>query len=181
MISKRLIVFLIVLALLAAGPLQLSATNSASREYTLKAVFLYNIALFVEWPEGAFTSEQSPLTICVLGNNPFGEALDSLSRQTVKNRKLAVRQINRVEEAAGCQILFVSATEKMRLDDILTAVRNWNVLTISDLDNFAYAGGIVQLITLEDKIRFEINLKSAQRAKLKISSKLLKLARDIIE
>ena len=69
----------------------------------------------------------------------------------------------------------------MRLDDILTAVRNWNVLTISDLDNFAYAGGIVQLITLEDKIRFEINLKSAQRAKLKISSKLLKLARDIIE
>ncbi|OHE22205.1 MAG: hypothetical protein A3J94_01770 [Syntrophus sp. RIFOXYC2_FULL_54_9] len=175
------IVILTLVALLSAVPWNLFAEDSASREYKVKAAFLYNFTLFVEWPTETFPANDSPLTICILGKSPFGDALGSLRGKTVKTRKLAVRQINSVQEMRGCQVLFVSASEKMQLPNILAAVKNLNVLTVSDLDRFAEAGGIINFITLEDKVRFEVNLKAAQQARLKISSQLLKLARDVIE
>ena len=175
------IVFFILVALLSAAPRSLFAEDSASQEYKVKAAFLYNFTLFVEWPEEAFTGNDSPLTVCILGKSPFGDALDSLKGKTAKKRKLVIRQINRVEEMGNCHVLFVSTSEKMDLPNILAAVKNQNVLTVSDMDRFAQTGGIINFITLEDKVRFEINLKAAQQARIKISSQLLKLARDIIE
>lgn len=175
------IIFLIVIAIFLAAPGHLFAEDGASQEYKVKAAFLYNFTLFVEWPTEAFTGNDSPLTVCILGKSPFGNALGGLKGKTVKTRKLAVRQINSPQEIGGCQVLFVSASEKMQLPNILAAVKNRNVLTVSDIDSFAEAGGIINFITLEDKVRFEVNLKAAQQARLKISSQLLKLARDVIE
>ena len=174
------IVFFILVALSSAAPGCLFAEDSAPQEYKVKAAFLYNFTLFVEWPAEAFTGNDSPLTVCILGKSPFGDALDSLRGKTVKKRKLVIRQINRVEEMGNCHVLFVSTSEKMHLPNILAAVKNQNVLTVSDMDRFAQAGGIINFITLEDKVRFEINLKAAQQSRIKISSQLLKLARDVI-
>lgn len=175
------IIFLIVIAIFFGAPQHLFAEDGASQEYKVKAAFLYNFTLFVEWPTEAFTGNDSPLTVCILGKSPFGNALGGLSGKSAKTRKLAVRQINGVQETQGCQVLFVSASEKMQLHNILAAVRNQNVLTVSDLDRFAEAGGIINFVTLEDKVRFEVNLKAARQARLKVSSQLLKLARDVIE
>jgi hypothetical protein len=175
------IAFLILVVLLSTAPRSLFAEDSASQEYKVKAAFLYNFTLFVEWPAEAFTAGDSPLTICILGKSSFGDALGGLRGKTVKTRKLVVRQINAVQEMRGCQVLFVSASERMQLPNILAAVKSQHVLTVSDLDGFIEAGGIIEFITLEDKIRFEVNLKAAQQARLKISSQLLKLARDVIE
>ena len=175
------ILFLVLLALSSAAPGCLFAEDSAPQEYKVKAAFLYNFTLFVEWPAEAFTGNDSPLTVCILGKSPFGEAMDSLRGKMAKKRKLVIRQINRVEEMGNCHVLFVSTSEKMDLPNILAAVKNQNVLTVSDMDRFAQAGGIINFITLEDKVRFEINLKAAQQAGIRISSQLLKLARDVIE
>ena len=109
--------------------------------------------------------------------SPFGGALDSLSGKTVKKRKLVIRQINRVEEMGNCHVLFVSTSEKMHLPNILAAVKNQNVLTVSDMDRFAEAGGIINFITLEDKVRFEINVDAAAQTPLKLSSQLLRVAK----
>ena len=179
---KLAFLILILVMLTAATPGRLfAAADSASQEYKVKAAFLYNFTLFVEWPEEAFTGNDSPLTVCILGKSPFGDALDSLKGKTAKKRKLVIRQINRVEEMGNCHVLFVSTSEKMHLPNILAAVKNQNVLTVSDLDRFAQAGGIINFVTLDDKVRFEINLKAAQQSRIKISSQLLKLARDVIE
>ena len=175
------ILFLVLLALSSAAPGCLFAEDSAPQEYKVKAAFLYNFTLFVEWPAEAFTGNDSPLTVCILGKSPFGEAMDSLRGKMAKKRKLVIRQINRVEEMGNCHVLFVSTSEKMHLPNILAAIKNQNVLTVSDMDRFAQAGGIINFITLEDKVRFEINLKAAQQAGIRISSQLLKLARDVIE
>ena len=175
------IVFLILVVLLSAAPGRLFAEVSVPQEYKVKAAFLYNFTLFVEWPAEAFARSDSPLTICVLGKSPFGDALDSLKSKTAKKRKLMVRQISTVQEMGSCQVLFVSISEKMHLPNILTTVKNQKVLTVSDMDGFAQAGGIINFVTLDDKVRFEINLKAAQQSRIKIRSQLLKLARDVIE
>jgi hypothetical protein len=173
--------FLLLVALTAATPGSLFAEESASQEYRVKAAFLYNFILFVEWPAEAFARSDSPLTICILGKSPFSDALDSLRDKTVKKRKLMVQQISTVQEIGSCQVLFISASEKMHLLTILAAVKNQNVLTVSDLERFTQAGGIINFVALDDKVRFEINLKAAQQSRIKISSQLLKLARDVIE
>lgn len=175
------IVYLIFVALLLATPGTLLAEDSAPQEYKVKAAFLYNFTLFVEWPTAAFSGNDSPLIVCILGKSPFGDVLGNLRGKTVKTRKLAVRQITSVHEIRDCHVLFVSTSEKMQLPNILAVAKNQNILTVSDMDGFAEAGGIINLVTIEDKVRFEVNLKAAQQARLKISSQLLKLARDVIE
>ena len=169
------------LALLLTGPSPLLATTDATQEYRVKGAFLYNFILFVDWPAAAFATDQSPFTIGILGKNPFGTTLESLNSQSVKNRKIVVRSLASVEDAKECQLLFISASERSRLDQILTALHNTPVLTVSDLEGFVGDGGMIDFIILEDKVRFEINLKEALIAKLRISSQLLKLARDVIE
>lgn len=170
-----------VFALLATEPLPLCAEASTPREYTIKGAFLYNFAQFVDWPATAFPSDHSPLIIGILGKNPFGSALESLNGQNVKNRQLVVRNLSSVEEARECQLLFIGASERGSLYRILAALQSTPVLTVSDIDGFAASGGMIYFLTLDDKVRFEINLKEAQAANLKLSSQLLKLARDVIK
>ena len=156
------------------------AEQTSSREYMIKAAFLYNFAKFIEWPSNTFEDSKSPVRLCVLGKNPFGIALESIEGKPIHGRKLIIERLNNTKEIKICHILFISESEKKQLDFILENIKDLNILTIGDTKNFARLGGIINFTMVKKKIRFEINLDAANRAGLKISSKLLKLA-DIIK
>jgi hypothetical protein len=148
-----------------------------AEEYTLKAAVLYNVTKFVEWPPEAFRSSSDPVAICVLGDNPFGDALSqAVGGKVHDGRKFAVRQVNDVSKASGCQILFVSSSEQKRLHSILVGTPSGGTLTISDTEGFTAEGGIVNLRVEGDKIRLQINVGAAERQRVRISSRLLGLA-----
>ena len=148
-------------------------------EYAVKAAYLYNFAKFVEWPLQAFKTATSPLILCIVGKDPFGDALDAVANKTVRERTLVVQRLPRVEESTGCHILFLSNSESNHLAQVLRRLENAPVLTVSDIQGFAEAGGMIGLVNVEQHIRFEINISSTKRANLKISSQLLKLAKII--
>lgn len=165
----RRFIFLLTLGLLAgAGP---------PGEYQVKAVFLYNFAQFVEWPESAFADPDTPFSICVLGEDPFGAQLDNVVQgESVAGRPLTVRRMKAVEEAGGCHILFISTSESANLARIHSALRDRSVLTVSDMEAFVSRGGMVRLFTESKRIRLRIGLTAVSAAGLTISSKLLRLA-----
>lgn len=156
------------------------AQQSISREYPVKAIFIRNFIQFVEWPDTFFQDASAPLVIGVLGNDPFGDALDKAIRgERVKNRPLVVKRSRRLEELKSCHVLFISRSEEDWLDQILEALAGGSggVLTIGETDGFARRGGIINLFLQDNKVRFEINKDAADRSGLKISSHLLSLAK----
>lgn len=167
-----------VLMLLAA--LHMDALAQASlptKEYQVKAAFLFNFAQFVDWPPSAFAEDNAPLTICVLGDDPFGAYLDELVRgEQVNSRRLTIQRFRAPEDLKGCQVLFVSRSETKHLDKALASGKEMDALTVSDVDGFAARGGIIQLSTESGKIRLKINVLAAKASSLVISSKLLRSA-----
>jgi hypothetical protein len=152
--------------------------DEPSREYQVKAAFIYNFVQFVDWPASAFADDSSPLTIGVLGANPFGDALDHVVEgKTVNARTLAVRYFSRIEDVEKCQVLFVVSSDQNFLQRLHDKLKDQSVLTIGEADEFLPTGGIIRLYTEENKVRFEINVDAAEQAQLKISSKLLHLAK----
>jgi hypothetical protein len=171
----------VLLVLLLATSRVLSAQTPElamiSREYQIKAVFLFNFAQFVDWPPLTFADEKSPLIIGVLGKDPFDGSLDEAVRgEKVNGRPLVIQRYRRVEEIAACQILFISRSEASRLGGILESLKGRSTLTVGDVDGFAQLGGIIRFVTEQNKVRFRINLESAKAANLTISSKLLRPA-----
>jgi hypothetical protein len=158
-----------------------AAEPAAIGEYKVKAAFVYNFAKYVEWPPEAFPNDHSPLVVTILGTTPLSEAFDAIRGKTVKSRQLEIRQANRVEDVGASHILFVCDSERQHAAHIVESVGNKSILTISDMKNFAKTGGMISFVTIDDKIRFDINLGSARRSGLKISSQLLKLARTVID
>lgn len=155
---------------LAAGP----------SEYQVKAVFLFNFSQFVDWPTQAFDDARSPLVIGVLGEDPFGAALDeAVQGETVNGRPLEVRRYRKVEEIDHCHILFINLEPQYPLADLLKRLHERNVLTVSDSREFAKTGGVIELVTVDNKIRLQINLDAAKLSNLTISSKLLRPARIV--
>ncbi len=155
---------------------QVTQGESSSPEYLVKAAFLYNFAKFVEWPAEAFVDDQTSITLCILGKDPFGDALDTIKNKIIRGRKLVIKRLRESKELEKCHILFISQSEKQDLAKVFETIKDWHVLTIGDMENFAQRGGIINLITVKNKIYFEINIDVAQHSDLKISSQLLKLA-----
>lgn len=154
-----------------------TAQDSTPTEYQIKAAFLFNFAKFVEWPEAAFAEAKSPIVIGILGENPFRDDLEQTIRnKTVNDRPLVAKEFHSSGEATNCHILFISASEKARLPEILESLRNTTVLTVSETDGFTEAGGMINFFLEGKKNRFQINDTAAKNARLKISSKLLSLA-----
>jgi len=166
---------LAVAAGLHAAPAQESVKESAS-EYDVKAAFLYNFTKFMEWPATAFHDDRGAMRLCVLGDDPFGSSLREIAEGEVAGRPLTVWRVSSMRDPAGCQILFVSRSEKGRLTQILRSVRDAPVLTVGDTQGFLEQGGIVNFVREGSKVRFEISQESAERAGIKISSRLLRLA-----
>jgi hypothetical protein len=164
----------------ASTPADALAQSSASPEYQLKAVFLFNFAQFVEWPASAFAGPDSPLVIGVLGEDPFGTYLDETVRgETVNGRPLVVRRYRGVEEIGTCHILFVSRLEQRRVQGVLDSLHGRSILTVSDTKPFATLGGMIRFVTDRNRIRLRINLEAAQAADLTLSSKLLRPAQIV--
>jgi hypothetical protein len=146
-------------------------------EYQVKAAFLYNFAKFVEWPSQAFRTPQDPMVVCVLGRNPFGNALQEAIRgKSLEGRAFALRQVTDADEANGCQILFVSAAENKRYHVLCRSLKPAGILTIGEAVGFAAGGGVINFKLEAGRVRFEINAGAAEHAQLQISSKLLSLA-----
>jgi hypothetical protein len=153
------------------------AAEPTAEEYHVKGAYLLNFAKFVEWPEQTFKAPGDPIVICVVGPNPFGPGLEKAAQATVvANRPVTVRQISDGQQAGQCQIAFVTASERKLTRSLLQAVQGASVLTVGESDNFISNGGVVGFKVDGDKVRIEINTEAADRAKLRISAKLLSLA-----
>lgn len=171
---KAYLVALMISLLVFESSVQAPATDSVP-EYEVKAAMLYNFALFVEWPKEA--SAGSFLTVGVLGDDPFGESLESTFRgKTVQGREIRVRRFAKLEELQPCEILFIAQSERKRMPEILGALGRTSVLTVGDMKEFTELGGMFGFRIEQKQVRFEINLEAAQRAGLKVSYKLLRLA-----
>jgi hypothetical protein len=153
------------------------AQEAKPTEYQIKAAFLFNFAKFVQWPPSVFSSDNAPIVIGILGENPFGDNLARMVKnKTVDGRSLLVKEIVSVPEAVNCQILFISRSEENRLTEIIKTLNTSSVLTVADMDHFTVNGGMIRFVLDAAKIHFEINNEAATRAGLRISSKLLTLA-----
>ena len=148
-----------------------------SREYQLKAVFLFNFAQFAEWPPESFADKDAPLVIGILGADPFGNFLTEMVRdEVVRGRRLVVERYQKLEEIKTCHILFISQSKAGELDQILEALKAKPVLTVSDIANSALRGVMIRFITEQNKIRFRINVEAVKASNLSLSSKLLRSA-----
>ena len=172
MLSRLSFALVLTVRLIAAGH-----PDGPPDEYQVKAAFLYNFAKFIEWPSEAFENPSDPLMVCVLGEDPFGHALDDVIRgKEIDGRMLAVRRITDARQAKGCRMLFVSSSEPRSVLSVLSTINLSGVLTVGESDSPASAGMIINFILERGKIRFAIDTVAAERGKLRFSSRLLSLA-----
>lgn len=157
-----------------ASPYPQQVTTEA---YKVKAVFLFHFAQFVDWPAGSFESEEAPLIIGVLGEDPFGSYLDEvIAGELVNGHRLEVRRFARPEDVVNCHILFVNGDGLGQLRTSLKALREQSILTVGDSPAFIRAGGMIRFFPEASKVRLQINPEAAKASGLVISSKLLRLA-----
>jgi YfiR/HmsC-like len=168
----------LILYLAATGNLRASST---AEEYSIKAAFLFHFAQFVEWPEGAFRKADSPLVYCTIGEDPFQGLLDAtLKDKTIGAHAFQIRHLKQIQDAEGCHLVFVGEGEKKQILAALAVLKGSPILTVGESERFVQEGGIIAFCLEENKIRFEINLEAAEKANLKISSRLLALAKTVI-
>ncbi|MEO8098893.1 MAG: YfiR family protein [Acidobacteriota bacterium] len=162
---------------LAFAAAQVHSEAPAAAEYQVKAGFLFNFTKFVEWPPDTFRGPEDAIKICILGQDPFGSGLrDAVKDKVVANRPFVVRAVSSLQQATDCQILFVSASEQKRYGSVLEELKLHSVLTVSEAQNSTTSGGIINFRLKDEQVRIDIDVGAAERAKLQISSKLLKLA-----
>jgi len=167
----------------APGTCAQASDSSDSSEYLIKAGFIYNFAKFVEWPSAAFTQPDSPIVIGILGTDPFGNLIDRI----IENKKIGARGLvvkrlkwgTDLKDLKECKILFVGASEKAHLDDLVQIVKSLPILTVGETPGFAERGGVIRFVLEDNRVRLEINVEAAHQADLTISSRLLTLARII--
>jgi hypothetical protein len=168
-------------ALLLAALLAAASVRAAAPEYQVKAAFLYNFARFVEWPPAALEGGTA-FHLCVLGEDPFGPVLaDTVRGKMVHDRPVELDRPESLDEAATCHLLFVSASHAPQMPRLLAALAGRSVLTVGDTPGFAADGGMIGMDVESSKVRFDVNAQAAQRANLRISSQLLKLATRVIQ
>jgi len=161
------------------GLLALLATTASAPavaqpiEYAIKASYLYKFAPFVQWPPTAFASPTAPLTICIVGPDPFGKMLDDAVRgQRVNGHPIEIRRIEAVHPGIACNILFAGSEAG---NEMLRAMAHEPVLTVTDRSHGG-TGGMIQFVTIGGRVRFAVNQAAAEQGGLAISSKLLGLA-----
>ncbi|MEW6156988.1 MAG: YfiR family protein [Verrucomicrobiota bacterium] len=163
--------------LLISAPIA-QGQSAPPSEYQIKAAFLYNFAKFVEWPESAFDSTNAPIVFGIIGEDPFNSDLEAtIENKTINNRPVVIRRFRSDRELQRTHVLFISSSERRRLESILERVKGFPTLVVGDeIERFCQRGGMINFIMEERKVRFQINQVRAEQEGLKISSKLLKLA-----
>lgn len=163
------------------APLQPLAQTSTSQEYRAKANSLANFTGFVDWPVSGFATRDSPFLLCIVGDFPFGTSLaERTSAMAYRGRRIQVVWVHKDSETSSCQILFVSRAEAQRYSKVLEAVRGRSVLTVGETPNFLDCGGAVAFSFQQETLQFEINRDALEEAHLKMSSRLLALARRVV-
>jgi hypothetical protein len=166
-----------VVLLIALGVMPSVAQQPTAKTQQLKAVFLLRLAQFIEWPADAFAAPQSPLVIGVLGENPFGEALQlAVSGETARGRKIELRTFTHVQLVSGCHVLYISEGQSDRIEAITRALRGRAVLTVSDADSILRQGGMVRFLTDGDKVNLRIDLAAVKSERLTVDARLLRIA-----
>jgi hypothetical protein len=173
------IIALIVVSAIILAPFHLCAQQPDFSEYEVKAGFMYNFPKFIEWPGDTISDSNKAITLCVVGADPFGKALGVIDDKTVQNRRLEIKYTSRSKDLKICTMLFISSSEKENLPQILEILKNTATLTIGDTGGYARQGVMINFVMEQNKVGFEINSESARRARITISSKLLKLAKMI--
>ncbi len=177
-ISARRVVALSLLTLLWGGALRVNAQDVT--EVTLKGAFVFNFARFTDWPADVLPPSAS-VSACVVGDRAVGEALmRTVSGQRLNGRTVLVSIIAPNAPLPTCHVLYVSSIARNRMSEVLVALRETPVLTVSDDETFTRIGGIIQVFIENGKMRFRINPRSAKRARLQLSSRLLALA-DLVD
>jgi hypothetical protein len=181
--APRLLRSLVITVLLLSWTsctLSTQARAQTPDEYQVKAALLFNFIKFVEWPQEAFNNDSDPIVIGVIGDDPFGSALDqAISGKAIHGRSLIARRLRWGQDVRACHILFISSSERKRLPQIINSLQGASILTVSDMRQSNQPGGIINFIMEASKVRFEINAGVAGQARLKISAKLLALAKNV--
>lgn len=175
------------------------AESGSSREYQIKAAFLYNFLQFVDWPKAKIADANKPIIIGIIGDDPFGDTIDPLKDKPVEGRKIVIQRFKSFgalkkageTDAAGakqniktlgeCHVLFICSSENKNLKEIIESVKNSGVLTVGESGEFLDVGGIVNFVMADEKVGFEISIAAAKHAGLEIRSKLLRLAKKVIQ
>jgi YfiR/HmsC-like len=154
-----------------------SGSGGISLEYQVKAAYLLNFTRYVEWPSQAFTDPKAPVTICVLGRDPFGSVLDAtVVGRTTQGRSVSVRRIRSTSEVSGCHLVFISRETWRSQRDLPRTLHTLGLLTVGESGEFAQQGGVIGFIIQNETVRFVVNAEARDRAGLRISSRMLSLA-----
>jgi hypothetical protein len=155
-------------------------SQSPPSDYDVKAAMLLNFVRFTDWPADAFTSEQAPFVIGVVGKDPFGAVLDNtFSGKSVKGRSFVVKRLTADQNLKSCHLLFVPASEKRHQRDLLDKLRGAPVLTVGETYDFRDHAGAVQFVLKDNSVGFNINLNAAKAGRLHISSNVLRQAEGV--
>jgi hypothetical protein len=167
------IIFIVAGSLIPGTP----ARSLEGTEYQIKAAMMINFIQFVDWPTDDPGQSPDFLTIGIFGADNFGSAIDSIDGRIVNEKQLKLLRLNSTKELKQCQVVFVPESESYRLSEILSSLNGVPVLTIGESDRFIQQGGIIRFYLEQNHVRFEINKTAANHSKLKISAKLMEIAR----
>jgi len=198
-IKVYILAVLAVALLLVSLTAKVRAESASAYEYRIKAAFLYNFLQFVDWPEEESADSNEPVTIGIIGKNPFGDAFGPIKDKKVRGKDVIIKHFKsfkklkkstkknkpesdqQIETLTKCHLLFICSSEQKNLEEIINEVKDHDVLMVGEMEGFLEAGGIINFLIEDRKVRFEINITAAEQAKLKIRSKLLRLAKRIVE
>jgi hypothetical protein len=170
------------IALLLLFPEQHLSYAQTVSEYQVKAAYLYNFAKFVEWPVDRFPSATAPIRLCVLNENSFESELRQIANgKTIAGHQVTVVAVQNGDQSRSCHVLFISSSHNRQTRHIIEGLGNTSVLTVGETKGFIEEGGIVNFVLQDDHVRFQVNNKAANQARLRISSRLLSVAKPVIE
>jgi len=165
------------LLLIPIMPLQ----SAGPSEYELKAAFLHNLSNFITWPSKAFSSDDAPFLLCILGSDPFGDNLEAITgnQKVAGQHSIQVLKITNEVDAKECHLVFVSSSEQNKMPKILNFLNNFHILTVGDTEDFIEHGGMIMFATVEGKIKLFISSDRITASRLKASAQLLKIAKIV--
>ena len=174
------IVSTVIVSIVIVSIVMASTAMASTEDERLKALFLYNFANFVDWPDSAFQANDSDLRLCLFGDIAFGSMLDAVDGTLIGSHRLSLKRTKKLKEIeTGCHMLFVSHEQRIRLPHFFTQIQYMYVLSVGDRKGFAVKGGVINIVRTEDQMQFDINLSTAMANGLTVSSDLLSLAREV--
>lgn len=180
MVFRQIYKVLIVLVILAWIASPVCADPQESRALKIEAAFLVQFSKYITWPGHCFAGPDTPITIGIIGRDPFGSILDKISRSfKAQKRNVSVRRLRSVSDAEQCHILYISSQDSKQIGEITTHLSEKPIVLVSDTDGFLKQGGTIQFIPVAGKIRFNISLSGNKKKGLEMSSKLLKVAHTV--